>query len=176
MVGAAALCGAHPITWTINGTFNDGGTATGTFVYDPDVGVNRPINTFNVAISGGNTAIFFPYDFTPANSRGEGSEPPTGIIIFSSDNTYLGGETYDLLLVPASPLTDAGGVINLVSADSGNCFNCNPFRLFTSGTITGAAPPPPPATPAPSSLLLMLVGLACAGLYAARHRIIREHR
>jgi hypothetical protein len=175
MVGAAALCSAHPILWTINGTFSDGGTVTGTFVYDPDVGVNRPINTFNVAVSGGDTAVFFPYDFTPANSRGEGSEPPTGVIIFSSDNTYLGGETYDLSFVPASPLTDAGGVINLnvSSPESGNCFDCDPFRTFISGTITAATPP---ATPAPPSLLLILVGLTCAGLYAARHRIIREHR
>ena len=33
---------------------------------------------------------------------------------------------------------------------------------------------PPPATPAPPSLILMLVGLAAAGLFAARHRLRQE--
>jgi len=171
--GAASLCSAHPITWTINGTFNDGGTVSGTFIFDPDLGAEQTISTFNVAVSGGNTTVFFPYDFTPANSLALGPITGPGQFVFESDSTYIGGRQYILQFVPASPLSDAGGVVNInvASGYSANCFDCAPFRVFVRGTITPAGTPLP--TPAPPSLLLMLAGLACAGLYAARHRLRR---
>jgi hypothetical protein len=175
LVGAAALCSAVPITWTINGTFNDGGTATGTFVFDPDLGV-QTISTFNIAVAGGTTGTFFPFDYTPATSHAVGPVIANqGSLQFESDNNYTGGEPYVLQFVPASALSDAGGVINIMSSGfSNNCFDCFPFRAFVSGTITAAGTPAPPsATPAPPSLLLILVGLACAGLYAARRRLLK---
>src|SRR5580704_12597209 len=70
VVGGALQCSAAAITWTINGTFADGGTLTGTFVFDPDLGPSQAITVFNFTVSGGNTAVFFPYNFTPSNSYG----------------------------------------------------------------------------------------------------------
>jgi hypothetical protein len=167
--GAVSTCSAHAITWTLNGTFADGGTVSGTFVYDPDLGSTQNINTFNIAVSGGNTGVFFPFDFTPANSAASVSVNGTQFF-FGSLATYTGGEIYVVQFTTVSPLSDAGGVVNidLASPDSANCFNCVPFRLFTSGTIT--VPVTLPSTPAPSTLILVLVGLGCAIPYAARHR------
>jgi hypothetical protein len=141
-LGAASISSAHAITWTLNGTFTDVGTVSGTFVFNP-------------------------FDFTPANSAATASVNATQFF-FGSLANYVGGEIYVVEFVTVSPLSDAGGVVNINLATSANCFNCAPYRLFASGTVTGATTPP--ATPAPSTLLLMLIGLGCVGLYAARHR------
>jgi hypothetical protein len=142
-------------------------------VFDPDLGT-QTISTFNIAVGGGNTGVFFPFDFTPGNSNAIG--PVTGnqgALQFESDETF-DGEPYVLQFVPTTALSDAGGVINIkLSGFSNNCFDCSPFRAFVSGTISAAPATTPSATPAPPSLLLMLAGLACAVLYAARHRFLK---
>jgi hypothetical protein len=46
----------------------------------------------------------------------------------------------------------------------------------TSPGGSGPPGPPPPATPAPSSLILVAIGLACAGLYLGRERLRRQLR
>jgi hypothetical protein len=176
LLGAASICSARAITWTLNGTFNDGGAVSGTFVFDPDLGASQTISTFNFVVSGGNTSLFFPFNFTPVNSFGAGPViAAAGSFQFDSNATYTGSgytnQNYVLQFVPVSPLSDAGGVvnINLSSSFSNNCFDCNPFRVFVTGTVTG--PVSPPATPAPPTLLLVFIGLGCAVAYAARDRL-----
>lgn len=174
VVGTALFCAAAPKTWTISGTFTDGGTVNGTFVFDPDT---NTFGAFNITVSGGNTSVFFPFTWTPTNAVAEG--PFTGEasqIAFVSNAAYpayANNEPYVLQFVPTTPLTDAGGAvsINTSSGYSGNCFDCNPYRAFASASISGpVSSPTPPATPAPPTLLLIMMGLACAGAYAVRDR------
>ena len=137
VVGGASQCSAAAITWTINGIFTDGGTVTGTFVFDPDLGPIQPITVFNFTVSGGNTAVFMPYNFTPSNSYGASfASAYPSLFEFSTNSAYTSGEPYSLNIVPVSQLTNAGGSINLNTAASDNCFNCNPSRLFASGTVS----------------------------------------
>jgi hypothetical protein len=42
--------------------FNDGGVATGYFAYDADANV---FTDWDVATHGGNTSVFFPFEFKP---------------------------------------------------------------------------------------------------------------
>src|ERR1035438_7140925 len=137
VVGGSSQCSAAAITWTINGTFTDGGTVTGTFVFDPDLGPIQTITVFNFTVSGGNTAVFFPYNFTPSNSHGTSfASAYPSLFEFSTNSAYTSGEPYTLNIIPVSQLTNAGGSINLNTAASNNCFGCNPYRLFASGTVS----------------------------------------
>jgi hypothetical protein len=83
LTAASAL--SVPITWTINATLSDGATVTGSFVFDPDLG-EQIITNFNINISAATpgtliepgegglpTSVFFPFDFTPANSVAYGA-------------------------------------------------------------------------------------------------------
>ena len=61
--GAAA---AAALTWTITGgTFNDGGTLSGTFTHDP---LRPRPSTWNISVAGGGSA-FIARTYTPANSN-----------------------------------------------------------------------------------------------------------
>jgi hypothetical protein len=139
---------AEPLTWTLRATFADGGTAFGAFTFDSDTGV---FSNWNVSTTGGNTTIFFPFHFTPANS-GMGIQPndPSGLTLtFFSHAMFTGPGNHtpeNLFFVPtlASRLSDAGGTITIVPGDinrisplfSVECFDCTPARLVTSGTVT----------------------------------------
>ena len=127
---------AFPVTWTLSGaTFNDGGTATGSFVYDADT---NTLSNWSVSVAGGNTGTFPPvtYDTTTAGSYySPGNATTLGV------NLSIGSR--QLRMPGTSALSDAGGTmaINLASPAQGECFNCSPYRLFTAGNLIGTAAP-----------------------------------
>jgi hypothetical protein len=130
---------AFPVTWTLSGaTFSDGGTATGSFVYDVDTGT---LSNWSVSVAGGNTGTFPPitYDTTSGSSSvsGQGSTTTGVMLCISSCNSR------ELRMPSVSVLTDAGGTIaiDLASGYQGECFNCSPFRAFTAGNLVGTAAP-----------------------------------
>ena len=135
---------ATPLTWTLQATFADGGTASGVFTYDADTGT---FSNWNVTATGGNTSVFFPFTFTPANSS-VGIFSGNSRLTFGSNASFpdsVAGVPENLVLEitlsSSSPLSDAGGVINIVpgvlfTVASAECFDCNPYRQITSGTLT----------------------------------------
>lgn len=130
---------AFPVTWTLSGaTFNDGGTATGSFVYDADTGT---LSNWSVSVAGGNTGTFPPitYDTTNGSSSvsGQGATTTGVMLCISSCNSR------ELRMPSVSVLTDTGGTIaiDLASGYQGECFNCAPFRAFTAGNLVGTAAP-----------------------------------
>jgi hypothetical protein len=172
-------CFASPITWTLqNAVFADGGAATGFFVFDPDTTCNGCIPAFanwDISTFGGNTSVFFPFEFTPANSFAVWGPSFNGDegIIFDSNQLFPNNlppplnfnEALSLRIIPVSYLTDAGGTINMDLSNlyQGECFNCNPFRFFISGSVA--------STPEPRSLSLALLAiLGCAGFLWRRTR------
>ena len=68
-VAAVLLCGnawAGQLTWTLTGgTFDDTGTASGTFTLDT---TSNTVMTWNMVVAGGNTGSFSARSYTPANS------------------------------------------------------------------------------------------------------------
>jgi hypothetical protein len=137
VICTACLTTAAPVTWTLrNVVFSDKGVATGSFVHDADTG---SITNWNISTTGGNTAVFFPFNFTPANSTAAFYTATGGFNFFSTALFPAEGDENLLFqLVPVSPLTDAGGAVNInvQSQNSDECFDCYPSRSFVSGFVT----------------------------------------
>jgi hypothetical protein len=179
---SATMAQAFPITWTINATLDDGATANGFFVSDPDIGFQQ-ITNFDISISaaplgtlippadlGLPTSVFFPFNFTPLNSNGSGPLPfADGAFLFLSRATFPNPfqvgppEALSFRFVPVSPLSDASSTtidnsnIKVNSPFSTECFNCAPSVCFagaTSDLCIGRA-----AIREPSSYALALASL-----------------
>ena len=168
-LGVGSSVHATPLTWTLNNAvFTDGGTATGSYIYDADTNSISNINIVTSAASpfGGSLTYgfvaFLPPQFVVAY---ENSGPP-----------YTG--TLALVLALVSPMTNLGGTIPFdlaaqpIAPYEGVCWDTecvgiNPFRYFTSGSVTALAPA---ETPLPAALPLFVTGLAGIGVIAHRHR------
>jgi hypothetical protein len=124
---------AAPVTWTLSGvTFTDGGTASGSFVYDA---VTDTISNWSISVEGGNTGTFPPVTYNTSTS--DAFVDSGGAGTFGS-LFELNGSNRSLRLPAVSPLTDAGGTLALNTEDAaGECFNCSPFRSVSAGNLIG---------------------------------------
>lgn len=127
----ALLCVANvfalPVTWTLSGvTFDDGGTASGYFVYDADT---NNVSDGSISVAGGNTATFPPVVYSAS------PWPP----IYGGFYAWGPGYVSYLLIVP-SGLTDSGGTAAL-STQSFECTNCGSIRYVSAGNVVGTPTP-----------------------------------
>ncbi len=138
---------ATPVVWNLSGvTFDDGGTASGSFTYDVDTGAYSAISINTTAGSVINTAM--NYDVTNA-----GCLTLDEIICFL--NVADGPDYTDDLGVTfawvGTPLTNAGGTVALTGAREYHCANAScsivdldaPLRLLATGSITTESIVPP---------------------------------
>lgn len=145
---------AVPIQWTLNGvTFTDGGTASGTFVYDAATNTYSNINITTTAGSTVTTGATFQFVCT-SPCTGVSASPTQVLFLSAAPSGDLTGAR-GLALWFVAPLTDAGGGHDLASNSmEASCSNavCQgnepPQRQADSGTVQGA-PVPPPAEPSP---------------------------
>ena len=160
-------------TWTLIGvTFDDGGTATGTFDFDADT---QDTTNISISVSGGGTGVFPPFTYTRLLNLHNIGNPA---------NTYRVGRPGQLLLdrclrfTPIADLTNAGGTValDLATADGGSggveCYNCNPFRLIDGGSLTALEPVP---TVSEWGLIVMvLLAFAIGTILYGRRRLVRS--
>jgi len=149
-----------PVVWTLSGvTFADGGTASGTFTYD----------------AGTNTYSAVAITTTPGSVR---SGATYAFSLGISGATFLLATTVNpaidqtglpaLLLVYATPLTNAGGTVSLVSpsqeascADAGCANPPSTPRFTTSGSVTTlTVPMMPPWFVIATTLLLSMFAIS----------------
>jgi len=139
-VSVGNVC-AEPVTWTLSGvTFADGGTASGSFVYDADNPVPYVVLNWSISVAGGDTATFPTLTYDQSNSSGYyANNNPTA----TGASFSLNGSTRQIRLPGTSALTDAGGTIpvNILGAGAAECFNCGPYRKYTAGNLIGTVPP-----------------------------------
>lgn len=134
------VASAAPLTWTVTGVFDDGGSLSGSFTYDADTG---SISNFNVTTTAGSTLS--GYNYTPSDSSAfyNATEAPVctaNCFEFSRNDNQL----YLLLEFP-TPLTDGGGTVNFVLGTNNpnasyECTNCGTGRFLTSGSATAPVP------------------------------------
>lgn len=153
----SAVALADDVTWTLNNvTFNDGGTASGTFTYDADT---QTVDNWNLTTTSGSILGGSNYDPGDSSYFIQNLGNPQDSIIFEIGQLQL-------RITPISALTDAGGNVainlNTANGESGGveCFNCSPFRIFVSGDLSAATVN---ETPEPASIFFLgsgLLGLA----------------
>jgi hypothetical protein len=160
----AAPAQAAPVTWNLqNWTFDDGGTASGSFVFDASTGVYSDVSvlsTNGTVRTGANYVL--PDPASPGNATFAGWV--TGLL-----PDFTG--TPIIAVNWANALTDAGGAVAVDFAGlhaefaCGNVpcsFGMGPARNLITGAVTTAQVPLPATLP--------LVGLALVILGAARRR------
>jgi hypothetical protein len=189
----AAAASASPILWTLNGvTLSDGGTASGTFTFNPDTGIAcgsvSPCGTYSnvhVVTTNGSSRSGATYSFV----CGQNVVGCTGVRADSTEVLFLASNTANQSGAPAlaffftgisglppQGLTDAGGIVD-ISTSSGsagsvqeaNCADAacsspsSPARFSTAGTVS--------ATPEPATWLLLTAGFAVMAARKAKIRL-----
>ena len=153
---------AIPVTWTPEGVvFEDGGTASGSFVFDADTSTYSDtdiVTTAGSMLSGetyssdGNT---FTFPVAVAFVSDGGSPFTDLVLVFNGPGGLFG----------PNPLTNLGGYVTLDilnGGEKGAPQIGEPFRPFVSGSVFGVAVPIPAA--------VWLFGSALAGLGWIRRR------
>lgn len=181
LVFAPLAAHAVPVQWTLSGfTFTDGGTASGSFVYDADTNTYSSVNITTTAGS-----VLAGASYTD-ESPGYASTATVGLFVTTTVGDLTG--TPALALFYAGGLTNAGGAVPITTTTNveGTCNNptCNGgtgLRSLAAGaSLNGVVVPPPPPPPAPSSepvptltvwaLVMLVVLLGFVGLLRLRHR------
>ena len=151
-----AVCGASAqaaaVTWTLtNVTFNDKATASGTITYDAPnhTYLDWDITTTDTVDFSANNSfqrgLHYTYNtLTDASSDHFQNRSAIGVST-SAGNTFFG-------MVFSTPLTDAGGSVNLLNGLKGSEKNFFNTRLVVTGSVVAAVPEP-------HTYALMLAGL-----------------
>ncbi len=143
-VSVGNIC-AEPVTWTLSGvTFGDGGTASGSFVYDAADPTSRVVSSWSISVAGGDTTTFPPvtYDQISSNASYD-TNSPFDEINYGLIMDLKAPSSRSLRLPGTSGFTNAGGTIpvNIAGVGAAECYSCGPARLYTAGNLIGTAPP-----------------------------------
>ena len=154
LVFLAAPAQAAPVTFQINGlVFDDGGTASGTFVLDTVDGTSGVIVSADITTTGGSAVPGAHYVADARNLfNGNGSDQYLLDGLYRIDLYSVDGPGYALILYVHPPLLlDASNPILVNYIDGANTFECTQSGDFQiRGAAIGSSPSiaPPPAPPA----------------------------
>lgn len=170
---------AVPIQWTLSGgAFDDGGTVSGSFVYDADTEVYSNVR-FHTTAGDKGVAAEFRTKCTTAHCM---SALPEIIFIASANQSDLTGVQL-LDMEPSSPLTNTPQTVDLELIASYRCPNAvctfasnSDLRMAFGAQLVGTPYVAPPATPTsvPTvsqwGLMLLSLLLAAAALLHSRRK------
>lgn len=162
-VALAASASATPLKWTLhNVLFNDGGTASGSFVYDADTNVLSSVDITTTPGSSFPGAHYILPDIS-------------GAAFFAANPAFVTSNAADLTGTPllalpiVASLTDAGGIDWLFVGDPvegtcgvADCYFGAAARAVADGFISTSA------VPEPATISLLMAGVA--GAFIRRRR------
>jgi len=167
---------AIPIQWTLsNVIFNDGGTATGSFLYDADTNLYSSVAIITTGGSALPGAIYTTGEIDHFGAFG----PPDAHQIYLIDGLGQGSllDQHQITLTYLSGLTNSGGIVDLLQdplrsfeglcRDSIICDHPEIRRSVLSGSLVTAS------APGPGTYGLLSIGLV--GVGAATRRRNRKH-
>lgn len=165
---------ATPVKWTLaNVTFADGGTASGSFVFDADTNVFSAIDMTTIS---GTVVTGHTYAFTCSCGPGEGNT-----VLFALTQAGDLANVPFLWLPFAAPMTNAGGMIAINRANAGfnegqcnNTANCASAVAPKAARLTGQIDGAPVTVPtlSPWAMILSIAGLAGLGWKMARRAAV----
>jgi hypothetical protein len=151
---------ASVIDWTLEGvTFDDGGTASGTFSIDSSTG---DLVSYDITTTDGTTLVGTVFDPSTAPFVAYGDYGPNSFLLLT-----VAGTRY-ITLEFLNPLTSGGtdpiipGYDPVSNTGSYECNNCAPARFVTAGEATSLP------VPEPSTWAMMVAGFAALGFAAYR--------
>lgn len=167
---SAAVSGADPVTWFLSDVrFDDGGTASGSFVFDADT---QAFSNVDITTTDGNMRLGVQYTFP--SLLGTAAMPDFLNLEFPIQN----GVTSRLSFLLAGSMTNAGGVLDIRSGQEFTCLDENCTFLTgdedglnlrrASGSLQASVSN---ELPEPGSFAL--VGLAAFAALATRRRLPR---
>jgi hypothetical protein len=162
VVQSFPVIGSSQVVWRLSADFADGGVAIGYFVFDQR---EESFSNWEILTTGGDTDVFFPFDFTPENSGMffDSNVPGGRGIYFTSAAVFPDSksngvpENLDLVAILDAPLSGAGGTMRILTGQlpdgysSVECFDCDPSRVITRGVVTTTGPLPPAVIVTPSA-------------------------
>ena len=172
LVCVPSIALADGITWNLSGvTFDDGGTASGSFVYDAVTNMYSDImvKTTTGAVLTGATYMSFSDIGLPSD---------TGFLFGPNSSSDLTGASFLMWLFDA-PLTNLGGIVQVstpppndsieaLCGDASCSDSAATFRTVTGGEVVGTAV----TTPEPSTFSLVGMGLVALLAGAAIRKVL----
>lgn len=157
--GISTTASAIPVFWTLdNVTFDDGATASGSFVFDADIGVYSSINMTSSpgsVVTDPHTYSFVGSSFTDASQLLALESAPAG----GTDQTDISYLYFNFV----GDLTNTGGTISVLGAGGGftslgicnnpSCGSARDFNKQSTGNVIAFQ------VPEPSTALLLAAGL-----------------
>ena len=168
LLSVPSIALADGITWTLSGvTFDDTGTASGSFVFDT---VAKKFNTIDITTTLGSAFAGAEYK----SLSGAFGSSSSGMLLGSSGSNLT--NTPLLLMMFGGDLTNSGGMVSVIDVEEGTCNDprCRTQTLDRSIVLgtTGTLIPTPVATPEPSTFLLMGTGLVALLAGAAIRKVL----
>jgi hypothetical protein len=154
------VANATPVTWDVNATLSSGGSVTGTFVFDADLGA---LGTYLAVNLTANSTVIGNSTFTVADVF---VNDATASQLFFNDVPSSFGSSNGLALSWGPAITDAGGT-SLLFGDGYSGLCPGPFcadDAITGGTIVSVTS----AVPVPGTLPLLVSCLAGLGFMRRR--------
>ena len=158
---------ADGVTWNLSGvTFDDGGTASGSFVYDA---VMNTYSAINVTTTAGTTLTGATY-----TSFSDVVLPSDTGFLFGPNSGDFTGASFLMWLFDA-PLTNFGGIVQVSLLPPNDSIEAlctsSDCSTFSSRSVTGGEVIAAVATPEPSAFLLVGMGLLALLAGAAIRKI-----
>ncbi len=132
--GTSPVAQANVLQWAFsNVVFNDSGTVTGYFTYNPAVDL---FSDWKFTSAGGNVATFPPTTWLPSNSTPNTFGPGVGAGTYQWTDQLVAN--HQIRFKFNGSLATPGSLGLVIGDPFGNseCFNCSPFRSMTSGAAS----------------------------------------